>query len=122
MRIDEFKITKYGPLHDYGKTKLKDFTLFFGENEDGKTLSIDALTKLMFGGRDIKEFDSNINRVDEKPDGYVGVRDSKGKLIKIPEKGSFRKNYDLTASECRNIFVIRNSDLSITSEDKSTTV
>ena len=117
MRIDEFKIIKYGPLHDYGKTKLKDFTLFFGENEDGKTLSIDALTKLMFGGKDIKEFDSNINRVDEKPNGYVGVRDSKGKLTKI-EKGSFRKNYELTASECRNIFVIRNSDLSITSEDK----
>ena len=118
MRIDEFKIIKYGPLHDYGKTKLKDFTLFFGENEDGKSLSIDALTKLLFGGKDIKEFDSNINRVDEKPDGYVGVRDSKGKLIKISEKGSFRKNYDLTATECRNIFIIRNSDLSITSEDK----
>lgn len=116
MKIEEFKIIKYGPLHDYGKTKLQNFTLFFGENEDGKTLAIDALTKFMFGGKEIREFDS-INRVDEKPEGYVAIRDSKGKLKKI-ERGSFKKNYNLTSSECRNIFIIRNSDLSIASEGK----
>ena len=118
MKIEEFKIIKYGPLHDYGKAKLQNFNLFFGDNEDGKTLTIDALTKLMFGGKETKEFGPNINRVDENPNGHVGVRDSKGKLTKIPEKGSFKKNYELTSSECRNIFIIRNSDLSITSEDK----
>lgn len=116
MKIEGFKISNYGPLHDYAKAGLQNFTLFFGENEDGKSLTIDALTKLMFGGRELKEFEA-INRVDEKPEGHVSVRDSKGKLLRITN-GSFRKNCDLTSSECRNIFLIRNSDLSIASENK----
>ena len=95
MKIEGFKISKYGPLHDYAKAGLQNFTLFFGENEDGKSLTIDALTKLMFGGRELKEFEA-INRVDEKPEGHVSVRDSKGKLLRITN-GSFRKNCDITS-------------------------
>ena len=71
----------------------------------------------MFSGRDLKEFGTDINRVDENPIGYVDIVDSKNKHLKL-EKGNFKKYYPLTSSECRNIFIIRNSDLTITSEDR----
>ena len=115
MNLEEFRITRYGPLPDSGKIQLQSFNLFFGENEDGKTLTIDALVKMMFGTK-IKDFE-NINRVDEKPEGYVIIRDDKNKKWKIPEKGTLTKITGLTPTECRNIFVIRNSDLTVTASD-----
>jgi uncharacterized protein YhaN len=111
VKIDEFGITRYGPLPESGRILLHDFNLFFGANEDGKTLTIDALVKLMFG-QNIKDFE-RINRVEENPVGYVILRDDRNKQIKIPEKGTFTKITGLTPSECRNVFIIRNSDLSI---------
>jgi len=115
MKIDEFGITRYGPLQESGRILLQDFNLFFGANEDGKTLTIDALVKLMFG-QNIKDFE-RINRVEENPVGYVILRDDRNKQIKIPEKGTFTKITGLTPSECRNVFIIRNSDLSVSSPE-----
>jgi len=112
---------RYGPLPDAGRIQLHNFNLFFGGNEDGKTLAIDALVKLMFG-QNIKDFE-RINRVEENPEGYVIIEDDENKKIKIPEKGTFAEITNLTPSECRNIFIIRNSDLSVSSEgDFYTTV
>ncbi len=45
MRIDEFCITRYGPLSNIGPIIMSDFNLFHGMNESGKTLTIDALVK-----------------------------------------------------------------------------
>ena len=111
MRIREFSIMRYGPLPNSGRISLHNFNLFWGKNEDGKTLTIDALVKLLLG-RNIKDFE-RIDRVDERPDGYVIVEHEEGKEIKLPEKGDLTKVTDLTSGQCRNIFVIRNSDLSI---------
>ncbi len=113
MRINEFRITRYGqPLADTGKVLLQDFNLVSGENEDCKTLTIDALVKMMLG-KTAKDFD-NIDRVDETPQGYMLINDNTGKEFVIPEKGNnLTKITGLTASECRSIFVIRNSDLNI---------
>lgn len=114
MRIKELSITRYGPLASTGRVNLEGFNLFFGRNEDGKTLTIDAIVKLLLGS-DSKVFEK-INRVDENPEGYVVLSDEGGNEIKLPEKGLFTNMVDLTPRECRNIFVIRNSDLSLDSE------
>ena len=116
MKIKEFSITHYGPLPDTGKILLDKFNLFFGKNEDGKTLTIDAFVKLLLG-RNMKDF-QNINRVDEKPEGYIIIEDDKGKEIKLSRKKDLTKTIGLTTSECRNIFIIRDSDLSITQESE----
>ena len=116
MKIKEFSITHYGPLPDTGKILLDKFNLFFGKNEDGKTLTIDAFVKLLLG-RNMKDF-QNINRVDEKPEGYIIIEDDKGKEIKISRRKDLTKTVGLTTSECRNIFIIRNSDLSIAQESE----
>lgn len=116
MRIKEFFIKRYGPLRDKSYTPSHSFTLFFGKNEDGKTLTIDALVKLLLG-RDARDF-TLIDRVEESPEGYVIVEDDKGREVKLTEKGTLAKVADLTSSEYRNIFVIRNSDLSIPRESE----
>jgi uncharacterized protein YhaN len=116
MKIKQFSLRHYGPLPDTGSITLHNFNLFWGKNEDGKTLTIDALTKILVG-RNIREFE-RIDRVKENPDGYVIIEDDKGKEIKLPEKKDLTKVVGLTPSECRNIFVIRNSDLSIARESE----
>ena len=111
MKIKEFSIMRYGPLPNTGRISLHNFNLFFGKNEDGKTLTIDALVKLLLG-RNSGIFE-RIDRVGENPEGWVIVEDDKGKEIKLPEKGDLTKISDLTPSECCNIFIVRNSNLSI---------
>jgi len=107
---------RYGPLSDTGRILLNNFNLFFGKNEDGKTLTIDALVKLLLG-RNIRDFE-HIDRVEENPEGYIVIESEKGKEIKLPERGDLIKVADLTPSECRNIFIIRNSDLSVARESE----
>jgi len=67
MRVKEFSIMRYGPLSNTGRILLHGFNLFWGKNEDGKTLTIDALVKLLLG-RSVREFE-RINRVEENPEG-----------------------------------------------------
>jgi exonuclease SbcC len=117
MKLKEFSITRYGPLPNTGKISLHNFNVFWGKNEDGKTLTIDALVKLLVG-RNIKHFDRSIDRVEERPEGYAIVEEDKGKEIKLPEKGDLAKVAGLTSSDCRNIFIIRNSDLSLAAESE----
>jgi len=105
---------RYGPLPNTGRIPVHNFNLFFGKNEDGKTLTIDALVKLLLG-RNIRDFE-RIDRVEENPEGYVIIEDDKGKEIKLPEKGDLTKVAELTPSECCNIFIVRNSNLSIARE------
>ncbi len=119
MKIKEFSIMRYGPLPNTGKISLNNFNLFWGKNEDGKTLTIDALVKLLLG-RNIRDFE-RIDRVEEDPGdygSYVSIEDDKGKEIKLPGKENFEEVMGLTPSECRNIFIIRNSDLSIARESE----
>ena len=116
MRIKEFSITRYGPLRDTGRICLSDFSLVFGKNDDGKTLTIDAIVRLLL--RTGRGFFHNIERVDESPEGYL-VMDYEGEEVKLPEKGYLTDIItDLTSQDVHNVFVIRNSDLSIPSESE----
>ncbi len=116
MRIKELFIKRYGPLRDRSYVLTGRFNLLVGKNEEGKTLTIDALVKLLLG-RHVKDFE-RIQRVEESPEGYLIVEDNEGREVKLPEKGMLTKLAHLTPAECRNLFVIRNSDLSISPEDE----
>ncbi|HMA76845.1 MAG TPA: hypothetical protein VKO43_06030, partial [Candidatus Krumholzibacteriaceae bacterium] len=116
MKIKEFCITHYGPLADRGRTVLGDFNLLWGGNEYGKTLTIDALVKMLLGRKKAGCFEM-INRVEEIPEGYLILEDDNAE-VKLPEAGILTDNADLSVSECRNIFVVRNSDLSIAADPK----
>jgi len=116
MRIVDFLLRRYGPLSDSGNIKLGDFNLFWGENEDGKTLTIEALIKLLFskGLKSIK----GIERVDEKPIGSVRIKFSHNKTLSFPEKINLSELLDISPESFFNIFLIRNSDLSLSDEGK----
>lgn len=111
MRIVEFQITNYRPLKPTDKIRLKNFDLFYGKNEYGKTLLIDSLVKILLSG-DSQSFHA-IDRVNEFPEGYGYVEDKDGILWKLPEKGNLTNLSELTPTELRNVFIIRNSDLTI---------
>lgn len=118
MKLKEFSIIRYGPLSNVDPRPLHSFNLFWGKNEDGKTLTIDALVKFLLGKK-LKKFKFNhIDRVEEEPEGYIVLEDSQGNEFKIPEKGRLTDLTELTPSVCRNIFIIRESDLRIEPENK----
>lgn len=110
MRIKEFFIRRYEPLPERGRIKLSDFNLIYGVNETGKTLTLEALIKMLLG-KASRKF-KRIDRVEEYPEGYI-IINTPGGDIKLPEKGYIFDITNLSPSECRNIFIIRNSDLSI---------
>jgi exonuclease SbcC len=116
MKIKEFSIIRYGPLENLNKIKLNDFNLIWGKNECGKTLTIDGLVKLLFK-KTGKDFE-NLERVQEVPEGYVILVDEEGNEYKVPEKGDLPKLSGLSATECNNIFIVRNSNLSIARDVK----
>jgi DNA repair protein SbcC/Rad50 len=117
MRLLEYSIRRYGPLPDCGKVVLRDFNLLYGRNEDGKSLTIDALIKLLFGSKQSKEkYFTALNRVEEQPDGYV-ILQIGDREYKVPEQGLLPGLTELSPDECSNIFVIRNSDLTIANEE-----
>jgi len=118
MRIKEFFIKRYGPLREVTYSLSHPLTLLLGKNEDGKTLTIDALVKLLLG-RQVRDFGRIIDRVEESPEGYCVIEGDDGGEIKLPhKKEDLTKITAVTASEYRNIFIIRDSDLSIARESE----
>ncbi len=111
MKISEFRILRYGPLKDTGQIRLNNFNILWGKNERGKTLLVDALLKMLLKN-DCEVFE-RINRVSEFPEGYV-IINYRGKDYKIPEKNNPVRF--ISAADFRNIFVIRDSDLTISEE------
>jgi len=118
LRIKEFLVQRYGPINDFAFKEKSNITLFFGKNETGKTLAIDAIIKFLLNRRGDRKIFNNLDRVDEDPHGYLVIQRSDGTEFKLPEKGDMSSLFSLSASEARNIFVIRNADLTISEEEK----
>jgi DNA repair exonuclease SbcCD ATPase subunit len=86
----------------------------FGPNEQGKTLLIDAILKMLFKnklGRNAKLF-GNLERVDEQPEGFI-VLDINGDDVKLERRKTLMDLVDLTPVEFRNVFVVRDSELGV---------
>mgnify|MGYP001107994631 CR=1 FL=1 len=121
MIIKEFHIQKYGPLSYKEPIKPQKFTIFYGENESGKTLTIEAILKLFFGEKEYKKKNTetmyeNINRISDFPIGYVTIKSTKGEFT--VKNGEFLKKFDTSIEELKNVLVIRNSDLSIEEDNR----
>jgi len=114
--LKEFAITRYGPLSGGDVKQPAPFTLFFAPNEEGKTLTIDAILKMMFSNRELKPV-AGVSRVEEKPEGYLVVGTGQ-KNYKLPEAGRFSSLLEISALEFRNIFLIRDSDLALSGEEE----
>jgi len=112
MRIKEINLQHYGPLPKFIKEFDEGVHVIYGSNESGKTLLIDAVMKMLVGG---KKFHSSMDRVEEKPSGYVLI-DKDGEEIKLDEKENLETLMEIGSDELRNIFCIRDADLQISEE------
>ena len=114
MRIKKISISRYGPLSNLELDPGDGIQIIWGRNETGKTLTIDAIIKLLLHGK-VKDFEY-IDRVDENPEGYIILEDDKKNEIKISAKKGLSEYLNLGSIDLRNIFIIRNSDLTIKEE------
>ena len=111
MRIKKISISRYGPLSNLELDPGDGIQIICGKNEAGKTLTIDAVVKMMLKGR-VKDFEY-IDRVAEDPEGYIILEDDKKNEIKLSIKKGLSEYLNLGSIDLRNIFIIRNSDLTI---------
>ncbi len=116
MKLREILINSYGPI-SYGEPlKPGNISLLWGENEDGKTLTIEAILKLLLGKK-FKRLKNwrELQRVEENPVGRITV-ERNGELLVFPSSGSITDHIDVSPEMFRDLFVITNSDLVIPEE------
>jgi len=118
VRIKKFHISEYGPITFSKPFQLRNFTIFYGKNESGKTLTIEAILKMLVGKKEAKEkYYENIDRVKEFPAGYLILEDGE-RSVRV-ENGEFLRQFNLSHEELKNTIIIRNSDLSIETPQKA---
>ena len=110
MRLKEIVIQRYGPIRDIHLNFNPGMNVVYGANESGKTLLIDAVLKILLSDT-ITDFDE-IDRVQEKPEGFV-VMERGVDEIKLSREETLSDYLTVDSRDLRNIFVIRNSDLTI---------
>ncbi len=93
---------------------LGNFNLFYGNNEDGKTLTLEAIVSFLLGKN--RKIFPGIERVMHQPEGYLMLENEAGEVFKLPEAGLIPDLIGVTPEEYRNLFIIRNSDLTISRE------
>jgi len=114
MKIKKIHITKYGPISGLDLDIGPGLQVISGRNEAGKTLTIDAVIKMLLQGK-TRDFE-DVDRVDEDPEGFILFEDSGGAEHKVNIKNGLAKYMDLGGLDLRNIFIIRDSDLSLRDE------
>jgi len=113
MRIKKIHIIRYGPIAGLDLAIGPGLQVIKGRNEAGKTLTVEAVVKMLLKGK-VKDFD-DMDRVDEEPEGYV-LFDDDGKERKVNIKNGLAKYMDLGGLDLRNTFIIRDSDLTMHDE------
>jgi exonuclease SbcC len=126
MQIEQLHVTRYGPMTPFENDDMGRFTLIHGPNERGKTLLIDALVRLLFkkelrktARRHFGIGSRNMNRVSENPEGYVVLKTTDGEH-KLESNQTLNDVFHstITPEDFRNVFVVRDGDLSMRDEDK----
>lgn len=117
MRIKEIFIQRYGKLRPFHTTFKKNTCIIFGPGGSGKTLTIDAILRMLLG-KDAVWFLRH-KEVDETPAGYL-VIEKDGKEFKLGEDMHLSDvpGLELDPAELKNLFVIQDADLGISDEDK----
>lgn len=116
MKINKVWIQHYGPLQK--ELPLEDdINVIQGPNESGKSLLVEALLKKFVDGS------VSNTRLDQEPDGFVEFSiegEGNQKLGDGETLAEFWEEYynrEIRSNELRNIFVVRNGDLSFGDND-----
>mgnify|MGYP000651644027 FL=1 len=115
MKLREVHVDRYGPLRE--TLQFDDAHVVYGPNESGKTLLVESLLLSLTGDRSAAGA-----RVDESPEGYVALNGD-GDVDRLEDGETLldryerRYDFEMTPAEFRNVFVVRDGDLSIAGED-----
>jgi len=107
LEIKKVDISHYGPVHDLELDIGQGLNAFYGKNESGKTLIVEALTKMLT--EDSSDFDG-IGRVPQQPNGLLTV-EKDGREFDVSQESLGEIFGDVTAGDIRNAFVVRDFDL-----------
>jgi len=114
-KINRIQISHYGPLRDIDLELNSGLNVFYGKNESGKTLIVEAITKMLL------EDDSNfqgIERVSQKPNGLLTIEKGDEQYDASQESIDYTFG-DIKAEDIRNAFIIRDFDLRLPERDNS---
>ena len=112
MRLRSFIVRSYGLLRDLGRIELGDFALFWGKNEQGKTMLLEALLNLLLGRGALPGGVGR--RVPDDVDGDVWI-EFQGKEHKVRKRG-WSKLVGIPSDVLYNLFVVHASSLRVDSE------
>lgn len=116
MRVTEIHVDRYGPLRRTTVEPGPGLHVLYGPNEAGKTLFLEALLRLV--EPEITKAMPPVERVEDAPAGYVrAVRD--GEEVHRDGAESLFAGTDVSPAHLANIFVVRESDLSLLSDEHS---
>lgn len=116
MKINQIWIQHYGPLQKELPLEA-DINVIQGPNESGKSLLVEALLKEFVNGS------ISDTRLDQDPDGFVEFtiegegKEKLGDGDTLSEFWDEWYNREVRPNELRNIFVVRNGDLSFSDND-----
>ena len=114
MKISRIKVDRYGPLQNLDLQLNPNFNVIYGSNESGKSLTMDFLLK-KFSRKKIAKH-KRIDRVDEKPEGYIIFTNGEEKKL---EANQYLTDIlqEVEDEDICCIFVMKDSDLNIPDSD-----
>ena len=110
MKLTEFRIERYGPLRQPITECDGGLEVYYGPNESGKTLLLEALLRML--DPNATSVMDGIDRVADPPAGYA-VIEAGGETYQLGDGQVLTDIAPITANHLRNIFVVRDSDLRI---------
>lgn len=116
MRITEIHVDRYGPLSRSAVEVEPGVHVLFGPNEAGKTLFLEATLRLL--EPEITGTMPKLGRIEEGPHGYVRVSRTDGEIHGDGSESALAGT-DVTPAHLANIFVVRESGLSLLSDEHS---
>ncbi len=105
--IKRVKVDHYGPLGDIDIELDEGLNVFYGKNESGKTLLVEAVTKMLL---DDSSVFADIDRVSQEPAGML-LMETGGEELEVSQEDLNAVFEDVTPSDVRNSFLIRDFDL-----------
>lgn len=101
-KLKRLNISHYGPLKDIDIEFNDGFNAFYGRNESGKTLLVEAITSMLT--------DKEFGRISQSPNGFMTVEKNDEEFDAFQE-GLEQVIGEVTAEDVKNAFVIRDADL-----------
>jgi len=105
--LKRIRVDHYGPLGDIDLELDEGLNVFYGGNESGKTLLVEAITRMLLEN---ESGFNGIERVSQQPTGML-IGESNGEEMELSQEPLENLFDDVNADDIRNAFIIRDFDL-----------